>query len=69
MQAVANISKTMAGQKSSTAQDMARSKPSEIDHLNGLVVRRGQALGVPTPVNQAMYALVKLAESSYATHG
>jgi len=69
MQAVANISKTMAGQKSSTAQDMARSKPSEIDHLNGLVVRRGQALGVPTPVNQAMYALVKLVESSYATHG
>ena len=69
IQAVANISKTMAGQKSSTAQDMARSKPSEIDHLNGLVVRRGQALGVPTPVNQAMYALVKLAESSYPTHG
>ena len=69
MQAVANISKTMAGQKSSTAQDMARNKPSEIDHLNGLVVRRGQALGVPTPVNQAMYALVKLVESSYATHG
>lgn len=69
MQAVANISKTMAGQKSSTAQDMARSKPSEIDHLNGFVVRRGQALGVPTPVNQAMYALVKLVESSYATHG
>ena len=69
MQAVANIPKTMAGQKSSTAQDMARSKPSEIDHLNGFVVRRGQALGVPTPVNQAMHALVKLVESSYASHG
>lgn len=68
MQAVANISKTMAGQKSSTAQDMARSKPSEIDHLNGFVVRRGQALGVPTPVNQALYALVKLVESSYPAH-
>jgi 2-dehydropantoate 2-reductase len=65
MQAVATITKTMAGQKSSTAQDMARSKPSEIDHLNGFVVRRGQALGVHTPVNQAMYALVKLVESSY----
>jgi len=68
MQAVATITKTMAGQKSSTAQDMARSKPSEIDHLNGFVVRRGQALGVPTPVNQAMYALVKLVESSYPAH-
>jgi 2-dehydropantoate 2-reductase len=67
MQAVARITQTMAGQKSSTAQDMARQKPSEIDHLNGFVVRRGQALGVPTPVNQALYALVKLVESSYAS--
>jgi 2-dehydropantoate 2-reductase len=69
MQAVARITQTMAGQKSSTAQDMARQKPSEIDHLNGFVVRRGQALGVPTPVNQALYALVKLVESAYATPG
>jgi len=69
MQAVSKITKTMAGQKSSTAQDMARQKLSEIDHLNGFVVRRGQALGVPTPVNQALYALVKLVESAYATPG
>lgn len=65
MHAVAAICKTMAGQKSSTAQDMARHKLSEIDHLNGFVMRRGQALGIPTPVNQAMYALVKLVESTY----
>ena len=69
MQAVALISKTMAGQKSSTAQDMARHKLSEIDHLNGFVVRRGQALGVPTPVNQAMVALVKLVESTFIAPG
>lgn len=66
MQAVAQISITMGSQKSSTAQDMARRKPSEIDHLNGFIVRRGQALGIPTPVNQALYALVKLVESAYA---
>ena len=65
LQAVAQISVTMGSQKSSTAQDMARCKPSEIDHLNGFIVRRGQALGVPTPVNQALFALVKLVESSY----
>ena len=69
MQAVAHISNTMAGQKSSTAQDMARHKISEIDHLNGFVLRRGQALGVPTPVNQAMVALVKLVESTYIAPG
>jgi 2-dehydropantoate 2-reductase len=69
MQAVVHISNTMAGQKSSTAQDMARHRISEIDHLNGFVVRRGQALGVPTPVNQAMVALVKLVESTYIAQG
>jgi 2-dehydropantoate 2-reductase len=53
----------MPAQFSSTAQDMARGKRSEIDHLNGTVVRRGAALGVPTPVNQALYALVKLVEA------
>jgi 2-dehydropantoate 2-reductase len=56
----------MPGQKSSTAQDMARRKTSEIDHLNGFIVRRGLAHGIATPANQALYALVKLVESSYA---
>jgi 2-dehydropantoate 2-reductase len=53
----------MPGQLSSTAQDMARGKPSEIDHLNGLVARRGRELGIATPTNQALHALVKLVES------
>jgi len=68
LQAVEQISVTMGSQKSSTAQDMARSKPSEIDHLNGFIVRRGKALGVATPVNQALFALVKLVESTYTAH-
>jgi 2-dehydropantoate 2-reductase len=41
---------------------MARGRPTEIDHLNGFVVRRGAELGVPTPVNQALHALVKLVD-------
>ena len=63
--AVAKIAVGMPQQLSSTAQDMARRKPSEIDHLNGIVVRRGRELGVPTPVNQTLHALVKLVESGY----
>ncbi len=47
---------------SSTAQDIARGKPTEIDSLNGFLVRRGTELGVPTPVNQTLYSLVKLLE-------
>jgi 2-dehydropantoate 2-reductase len=57
------IAAAMPGQYSSTAQDLARGKPTEIDHLNGYVVRRGEALGVPTPVNRALHALVKLMEA------
>ena len=65
LQAMARIAVAMPGQHSSTAQDMARRRPSEIDHLNGFVARRGRELGVPTPVNQALYALVKLVEAGH----
>jgi 2-dehydropantoate 2-reductase len=47
---------------SSTAQDITRGKPTEIDSLNGFVVRKGAELGVHTPVNQTLYSLVKLLE-------
>lgn len=47
---------------SSTAQDIARGKRTEIDSLNGYIVRRGAELGVLTPVNQTLHALVKLLE-------
>jgi 2-dehydropantoate 2-reductase len=62
-EAVRRIAHTMPGQLSSTAQDLARGKPSEIDYLNGHVVRRGHALGIPTPVNRTLWSLVKLLES------
>jgi 2-dehydropantoate 2-reductase len=62
-EAVRRLAGTMPAQYSSTAQDLARGKPSEIDHLNGLVVRRGEARGVPTPVNRVLWALVKLMEA------
>ncbi|MEO8278527.1 MAG: 2-dehydropantoate 2-reductase [Ideonella sp.] len=63
VEAVEKIGAAMPAQLSSTAQDLARGKPSEIDHLNGFIVRRGAELGLPTPVNQTLHALVKLAES------
>jgi 2-dehydropantoate 2-reductase len=62
VEAARDISRTMAGATSSTAQDIARGKRTEIDHLNGYVVRRGEALGVPTPVKRTLHALVKLLE-------
>lgn len=61
--AVRRIAETMPNQFSSTAQDVMRGKRSEIDHLNGLIVRRGDALGVATPANRMLHVLVKLVES------
>jgi 2-dehydropantoate 2-reductase len=61
-QVVPQIAQSMLAQFSSTAQDLARGKPTEIDHLNGLVVRKGEALGIPTPANRLLLALVKLLE-------
>jgi 2-dehydropantoate 2-reductase len=62
--AVRKIAETAAGQYSSTAQDLARGKRSEIDHLNGFIVRRGEALGVATPANRLLHAIVRLIETS-----
>ena len=62
------IAQAMPKQLSSTAQDLARKKRTEIDHLNGFIVREGERLSVPTPVNQSLYALVKLIEQSYLDH-
>jgi 2-dehydropantoate 2-reductase len=56
------IAETMAQATSSMAQDLARGKRTEIGSLNGYVVRRGAELGVATPVNQTLHALVRLLE-------
>lgn len=64
--AVAGLADSMPAQFSSTAQDLARGKRSEIDYLNGLIVQRGEALGIETPANRVLWALVKLLESKRA---
>jgi 2-dehydropantoate 2-reductase len=64
VETVLKISESMANATSSTAQDLARGKRTEIDSLNGYLVRRGAEVGVATPVNQTLHALVKLLEES-----
>lgn len=58
------IAEQMSQTRSSTAQDMARGKRTEIDSLNGYVARRAAELGVAAPVNHALFTLVKLAEKN-----
>jgi 2-dehydropantoate 2-reductase len=47
---------------SSTEQDIAHGRRTEIDSLNGYISRRGSELGVATPTNDLLWALVKLRE-------
>ena len=62
LERVLSIGAAMPAQLSSTAQDIGLGKATEIDALNGYVARRGAELGVPTPVNRTLHALVKLRE-------
>ena len=60
--AAIELGKAMTGASSSTAQDLAQGRLTEIDSLNGYVATRGEALGVATPVNRALATLVRLLE-------
>lgn len=62
--AVMKLADSMAEATSSMAQDLAMGRRTEIDDLNGLVARRGEALGVPTPVNRTLATLVRLLEEA-----
>lgn len=64
--AVRAIATDMAGQRSSTAQDLARGRPSEIEHLNGYLVRKAEACGVAVPVNRTLLTLVRALETPNA---
>jgi 2-dehydropantoate 2-reductase len=48
--------------KCSMLQDLERGRKTEIDAINGSIVREGKRLGIPTPVNEVMVALVKVQE-------
>ncbi|MEJ2558326.1 MAG: 2-dehydropantoate 2-reductase [Anaerolineae bacterium] len=50
---------------SSMLSDVLRGVPTEIDVINGTIVREGTRLGIPTPVNQTLVWLIKAIEASY----
>jgi 2-dehydropantoate 2-reductase len=51
--------------KASMLQDVEARRPTEIDFLNGGIVRVGREHGVPTPLNETIWALVKGVEHSW----
>ncbi|MDD5505722.1 MAG: 2-dehydropantoate 2-reductase [Candidatus Omnitrophica bacterium] len=54
-----------SGNVSSMLQDVLRNKRTEIDFINGVIVRLGQELGIDVPTNKLLVDLVKTIESSY----
>ncbi len=56
---VREVARCTALNHSSMFQDIARGAPTEIEAINGAVVREGQRCGVPTPVNEVLWRLIR----------
>ncbi len=59
VQAVEQVAENTAENTSSMLQDVLRGTPTEIDAINGAIIATGEELGVPTPVNRALWRLVR----------
>lgn len=60
------VCEATAGNISSMLQDVLKKKKTEIDFINNVVVRHGQSIGIPVPVNSVLVDLVKTIEASYS---
>jgi 2-dehydropantoate 2-reductase len=59
---VLEVGRRTAANRSSMLQDVERGRLTEIDWINGEVVRRGLRAGIETPVNQSLVQLIHLLE-------
>jgi len=62
---VLEVCKATAGNVASMLQDVLNKKRTEIDSINGAIVREGALLGIPTPVNSTLTALVQTIQETY----
>lgn len=64
-----SLGQKIANAPASMLQDMLAGRPTEIDALNGAIVREAAALGLSAPFNKAITLLVKALEEKVRTHG
>lgn len=62
---VEEVARLTAPNRSSMLQDVLRRAPTEIEAINGAVIRKGAECGIPTPANTMLYHLIKSLEASY----
>lgn len=65
IQKVESVAKATAGNICSMLQDILKKRRTEIDFINGAIVRQAKSLNIPTPVNEVLTNLVKTIEASY----
>ncbi|MCM8781170.1 MAG: hypothetical protein NC908_04530, partial [Candidatus Omnitrophica bacterium] len=59
------VCEATSGNISSMLQDILNKKRTEIDFINGVIVRQAQELTIPAPVNTVLVGLIKTIESTY----
>jgi len=62
---VESVCDATGGNISSMLQDALKKRKTEIDYINGAIVREGENLEIQTPVNRVLTDLVKTIEESY----
>jgi 2-dehydropantoate 2-reductase len=59
------VCRDTAGNTSSMLQDVLNKKATEVDYINGAIVREGDALGISTPTNRVLTSMVRAIQESY----
>lgn len=59
---VKSIAEATGDNKSSMLQDLIKGRRTEVDYINGAIIKKGKEVGVSTPYNKVMVALIKAKE-------
>ena len=62
---VIDVCKATAGNMASMLQDILNQRKTEVEYINGAIVRQGKATGIPTPVNHTITCLVEALQETY----
>ena len=62
---VLEVCRATAGNVSSMLQDVLKQKVTEVEFINGAIVREAEALGIPAPVNDTLTSLVEAIQGTY----
>lgn len=65
----ADMERRSDSQRPSMAQDISKGRPTEIDHINGLVVEAGKKHGIATPMNAGICTVIKSIENGERSPG